>query len=92
MAQELKLYKKLVPYTDKKTNEEKTATNFYVMCGDRLIAIEVTNFSTQTKPDKDYLSRKSVMSAFAELPPELPDSGKKKPAKPKDSPAPAAQS
>lgn len=75
---EVKLYKKLAKYTgkekDAKTGEEKevekTATNFYVKCGDMLVPIDVKYFGSGDNPDKNYRSRKSVMSAFAD---ELPD-------------------
>ncbi len=75
---EVKLYKKLAKYTGKEKDPktgvekevEKTATNFYIKCGDALIRVDVKYFGTDDKPDKQFVSRKSVMSAFAE---ELPD-------------------
>lgn len=67
---ELKLFKKNVKYTDKDKNE-KTATNFYLKCGDALVPIEVKFFaSKEDGKDKQYIGRKTVLSAFAE---ELPD-------------------
>ncbi|MCM1043264.1 MAG: hypothetical protein NC350_03530 [Corallococcus sp.] len=67
---EVKLYKKNAKYLDKE-NKERTATNFYLKCGDSLIPIEVKFFaSKEDGRDNQYASRKSVMSAFAE---ELPD-------------------
>lgn len=67
---EVKLYKKAVSYKDKK-GEEKTATNYFVQCGDVLVPVEVKFFADkETGEDKNYRTRKSLMSAFAETLPE----------------------
>ena len=67
----VKLFKKKTNFTDK-DGKERTATKFYVQCGDVLIPIEVTYFkSSDGVPDKAYPSRKQVLSAFAENLPEL---------------------
>lgn len=67
---ELKLFKKNVKYKDK-DNNEKTAVNFYLKCGDALVPIEVRFFANkETGRDNQYMGRKSVLSAFAE---ELPE-------------------
>lgn len=66
----IKLYKKKSNYVDNE-GKERTATKFYVMCGDVLVPIEVTYFkSADGVPDKAYPSRKQILSAFAE---ELPE-------------------
>ncbi len=72
MTPNVTLFKKNVKYLDKKdNNKEKTATNFYLQCGDSLIPIEVKFFANKEDGrDNQYLGRKSVMSAFAQ---ELPD-------------------
>ena len=77
---EVSLYKKLVTYPSKVKDEktgvekevEKTATNFYVKCGDMFVPVELKYFGTKENPDKNYGARKSVMSAFAEDLPEKP--------------------
>lgn len=67
---EVKLFKKLATYKDKDGNE-KTATNFFVQCGDVLVPVEVKYFEDkETGQDYNYRSRKTLLSAFAEL---LPD-------------------
>ena len=72
---EVKLFKKKATYTSKKDNTEKTATNFYVMCGDKLIPIKVKFFGGDDGQDSGYSSRVSVLSAFADELPEK-DTGK----------------
>jgi len=63
------------------------------MCGDVLVPIEVKYFEDkETGTDKNYRSRKTLISALADILPERETDGKKKTAKPQDSPAPAAQS
>ena len=66
---EVKLLKQNVKYNDKKDeNKEKTATNFYLQCGDALVPIEVKFFpSKEDGKDKQYVSRKTVLSAFADV-------------------------
>lgn len=67
---QVKLFKKVVEYTTQ-AGEKKTATNFFVECGDQLIPVEVKYFEDkETHTDKNYRVRRSLMSAFAE---ELPD-------------------
>lgn len=68
------LFKKSYTYKDKDGNE-KQGTRFYAGCGDNLVPIEVTYFdkkdsSGKSLGDSQYQSRKSVLSAFAEV---LPD-------------------
>ena len=66
----VELYKKKVTYHNEQ-NEEKTATNFYVKCGDVLVPVEVKYFEDKaTHTDRNYGSRKTLLSAFAQ---ELPD-------------------
>jgi len=69
---EVKLFKQLSQY--KKDGETKTATNFFVRCGDVNIPIEIKYFEDrQTGRDNQYLGRKMVMSSYAE---EIPAKGK----------------
>jgi len=73
---QVKLFKKLVPYVDKE-GEEKVATNFFVECGDVLVPVEIKYFeSKETGEDKNYRTRKTLLSAFAE---ELPERSQSKP-------------
>ena len=70
----VKLFKKVVNYVNK-DGEAKTATNYFVQCGDVLIPVEVKYFpDKETGEDKNYRTRRSLMSAFAE---ELPEREKK---------------
>ncbi len=62
---QVQLFKKLNDYVDK-NGEEKTATNFYVKCGDSMIPIEVRYFQGLDGVDPNYRGRKMVMSSFAE--------------------------
>ena len=65
----VKLFKKNVEYTTNK-GEKKTATNYFVECGDVLVPVEVKYFEDkETGEDKYYRTRRTLMSAFAE---ELP--------------------
>ena len=66
----VELFKKTNTYTDATSGEEKKATRFFVKCNEDLIPIEVTYFGTSEKPDTQYRSRKSVLSAFASILPE----------------------
>lgn len=67
---EVKLYKKESTYVDKKTNETKNATRFYLQLGDTLIPIQPTYFENpELGRDPQFASRKAVMKAFAQ---ELP--------------------
>lgn len=69
MAQEVKLFKKSAPWTDK-DGVVHDGKNLYVMCGDLLIPVRIVNFSTDDNPDKQYRARRAVFEAFAE---ELPE-------------------
>ena len=66
---QVELFKKVVEYTTQ-DGEVKKATNFFVACGDALVPVEVKYFENkETKTDKNYASRRTLMSAFAaELP------------------------
>ena len=73
---EAKLFKKLAKYTDK-DGKEKTATNFFVQCGDVYVPVEVKYFEDkETGQDYNYRSRKTLLSAFAETFPERDKDGK----------------
>ena len=77
MAQ-VKLLKKISNYTDKDGNE-RTATNFFVECGDVLVPVEVKYFEDkETGRDDRSRERKVLMSAFAEELPERPTQNKAK--------------
>ena len=74
---EVKLYKKMSKYVGN-DGEEKTATNFYVGCGDVLVPVEVKFFEDKkTGTDPRYRERRVVMSAFAEELPDKQSNGKK---------------
>lgn len=67
---EVKLFKKHVGYKTQ-TGEEKIATNYFLQCGDVLVPVEVKFFADKvTGEDKQYRTRRTLMSAFAE---ELPE-------------------
>ena len=67
---QVKLFKKNVNYVNK-DGETKVATNYFVQCGDVLVPVEVKYFENkETGEDKNYRTRRSLMSAFAE---ELPE-------------------
>lgn len=71
---QVKLFKKLSTYTDK-SGEERTATNLFVECGDVFVPIEVKYFEDkETGEDKQFRTRKTLISAFAE---ELPNKNDK---------------
>ncbi|MBQ8658724.1 MAG: hypothetical protein IJ506_06275 [Clostridia bacterium] len=62
---EVKLFKQISHY--EKDGETKTATNFFVQCGDTNIPIEIKYFENkQTGKDTQYLGRKMVLSSYAE--------------------------
>lgn len=66
----VKLFKRNVEYTTA-TGEVKTATNYFLQCGDVLVPIEVKFFADKaTGEDKNYRTRRTLMSAFAEKLPE----------------------
>ena len=66
----VQLFKKNANYKDKDGNE-KTATNFFVKCGDMLIPVEPKYFpDKETDKDSMFFTRKTVLSSFAEVLPE----------------------
>ena len=68
---QVNLFKRRVPYVDKKDGKEKIATNFYVDCGGILIPVEAKYFEAkETGRDDRYMERKTLLSAFAETLPE----------------------
>lgn len=67
------LFKKVGKYTDKKDGKEKTFVNFYVLCGDDLIPVEVKFFENEEGKDYRYGGRKAVLSAFSEVLPDKED-------------------
>lgn len=74
---EVKLFKKVVTY--QKDGEDRTATNFYVRCGNATVPVEVKYFENkETGRDDRYRERKAVLSAFAEELPELEPTDKPK--------------
>lgn len=67
---EVKLFKRISHY--EKDGETKTATNFFVQCGDTNIPIEVKYFEDkETGRDNQYLGRKMVLASYSDLLPEL---------------------
>ena len=76
---EVKLFKKNVGYKTQ-TGEEKTATNYFLQCGDVLVPVEVKFFADKvTGEDKNYRTRRTLMSAFAaELPERKKDVNEQK--------------
>ena len=69
----VKLFKRNGTYHDK-DGKEKHFTNFYVECGDQLIAVTPTYFEGADGRDPSYVGRKMVLSSYAE---ELPEKEKK---------------
>lgn len=79
---EVKLFKRISHY--EKDGETKTATNFFVQCGDTNIPIEIKYFEDkETGRDNQYLGRKMVLSSYAEEVPERKDDNKGKKAEEK---------
>ena len=67
---QVELFKKQSKYVDK-DNVERSATRFYVQCGEVLVPIEVTYFKDkETGKDSQYSGRREVMKAFANNLPE----------------------
>lgn len=67
---QVELMKKKTEYTDK-NGEQRTAQNFFIKCGDMLVPIAVRYFEDkETGEDKQYATRKTLLSAFAT---DLPD-------------------
>lgn len=76
---QVKLYKRNVEFKNTK-GEKKTATNYFVECGDVLVPVEVKYFEDKvTGEDKQYRTRRTLMSAFAEELPERPAKEKSNP-------------
>lgn len=73
---EVKILKQKSSYV--KDGEERTATNFFIDCGDERIPIEVKFFPSIDGKDYAFVSRKRVLSAFAESLPDKPLSDKDK--------------
>ncbi|MGN1078020.1 MAG: hypothetical protein ACI4ST_05850 [Candidatus Gallimonas sp.] len=65
------LFKRSGKYKDQ-NGEEKSFTNFYVRCGDALIPVQVCFFKNDEGKDPQYVGRKEVLKAFAEVLPDLP--------------------
>ena len=75
---QLELFKRMAQYTDK-DGKERTATNFFLKCGNELVPVEVKFFADrETGEDKNFRVRKTLLSAFAA---DLPEREQKKPAK-----------
>lgn len=67
---QVELFKRIVTYKDGE-GEERKATNFFLKCGDVIVPVEVKYFENkETGKDKDFVTRKTVLSAFAD---ELPE-------------------
>ena len=67
---QVKLYKRIGEYVNQ-AGEKKSVTNYFVECGDVLVPVEVKYFEDKvTHEDKQYRTRRTLMSAFAE---ELPE-------------------
>ena len=67
---QVELFKRIVTYKDGE-GEERKATNFFLKCGDVLVPVEVKYFEDkETGKDKNFVTRKTVLSAFAD---ELPE-------------------
>ena len=70
---EVKLYKKEGTYFSQDKQKDVPYVNFYVKCNDALIPVEVKYFPNKNFNDRDpgYSGRMAVMSAFAEILPEI---------------------
>ncbi len=70
---DVKLFKQISHY--EKDGETKTATNFFVQCGDVNIPVEVKFFpNKETGKDQQYVGRRMILSSYAE---EIPAKDKK---------------
>lgn len=66
---DVKLFKQISHYV--KDGETKTATNFFVQCGETMVPIEVKYFENkETGRDNLFTGRKMVLSSYAETLPE----------------------
>ena len=72
----VELMKKSNPYKDKE-GKEKIGTSFYIQCGDQGLGVEPVYYGKENNPDKGYVARKAVMSAFASDLPPLPSKEEK---------------
>lgn len=68
--EQLKLFSKVSDYLDEKTGTKKRVESFYLLCGNKLVPIQVKFFGRDDKKDYQYKSRCMVLSAFAEPLPE----------------------
>ena len=71
---EIKLYKREGKYWNEEKKKHIPYVNFYVKCNDKLIPVEVKYFPNDQFQGRDpgYSGRMAVMSAFAEVLPEIP--------------------
>ena len=74
MENMVKLQMRKVPYTNSE-GKEKIATNFFVMCGNIQVPIEVKYFKNDEGVDLNYNGRKTVMESYAEVLPPKESSG-----------------
>ena len=74
MENMVKLQMRKVPYTNSE-GKEKIATNFFVMCGNIQVPIEVKYFKNDEGVDMNYNGRKTVMESYAEVLPPKESSG-----------------
>lgn len=59
------LFKRVTTYDDH--GKQKTATAFFLLCGDALIQIEIKCRKTRDNPfDPDYSTNKRIVAAFAD--------------------------
>ncbi len=65
----VQLFKQISHY--EKDGEQRTATNFFVQCGDVRVPVEVKFFENkETGKDPQFAARKAVLSSYAENIPE----------------------
>ena len=84
MENMVKLQMRKVPYVDK-DNEEKIAYNFFLLCGNVQIPIEVKFFENKEGRDPQYIPRKVVLESYAEVLPPKETSAKPQSKKPSES-------
>lgn len=79
----VQLFKKTGTYFSEKDKKDKPYTNFYIQCNDQLIPIEVKYFPNAKFDNRDpgYQGRFQVLSAFAELLPDIEEKPKNAEAK-----------
>ena len=73
---QVELFKQKGKYVDKKDGKEKPFINFFLRCGDELVPVDVRFFPQEKFDGRDpnYNGRKKVLSAFAAILPDKPDS------------------